>query len=138
MSADDFFTLGAYKGDIYKTTNLQDRILTNYCETDTALAKERRRIEQELTDFQNHVWGKDSVAAEQPDSTTADSAAAEKADKPRTVRRRTTSGRRTSSSSARKTTSSTSKKSSGRKSSATKPKRSSSRSTGLSVRRQRH
>lgn len=139
MSADDFFTLGAYKGDIYKTTNLQDRILTNYCETDTALAKERQRIEKELTDFQNHVWGNDSVAAEQPDSTTADSAAAQKADKPRTVRRRTTaSGRRTSSASSRKTTSAAKKKSSGSKSSATKPKRTSSRSTGLSVRRQRH
>ena len=139
MSADDFFTLGAYKGDIYKTTNLQDRILTNYCETDTALAKERQRIEKELTDFQNHVWGNDSVAAEQPDSTTADSTAAQKADKPRTVRRRTTaSGRRTSSASSRKTTSAAKKKSSGSKSSATKPKRTSSRSTGLSVRRQRH
>lgn len=62
MSADDYFTMNCYKGDIYKTTNLQDRILSNYCETDTAMHKEQKRIERQLVDFQDHVWGRDSVA----------------------------------------------------------------------------
>ena len=44
MSADDFFTLGCYKGDIYKAVNLQDRLLANYCPDDSTLSKEQKRI----------------------------------------------------------------------------------------------
>ena len=62
MSADDYFTMNRYQGDIYKTTNLQDRILSNYCETDSAMKVEQKRIERELIDFQDRVWGRDSVA----------------------------------------------------------------------------
>lgn len=86
MSADDFFTLGRYQGDIYKTTNLQDRLLANYCETDTALTRERNRIEQELRDFETHVWGNDSTAAERTDSVAADSAVVK--EKPKRTSRR--------------------------------------------------
>lgn len=62
MSADDYFTLNCYRGDIYKTTNLQDRILSNYCDSDSAMVKEQRRIERQMVDFQDRVWGRDSVA----------------------------------------------------------------------------
>ena len=62
MSADDYFTMNRYKGDIYKTTNLQDRILSNYCDTDSAMQVEQKRIERELVDFQDRLWGRDSVA----------------------------------------------------------------------------
>ena len=65
LSADDFFTLGRYKGDIYRTVNLQDRLLSNYCQTDSDLQREQQRIEGELTDFRRHVWGDDSIAAPQ-------------------------------------------------------------------------
>ena len=62
MSANDYFTMNRYKGDIYKTTNLQDKILSNYCETDSAMKVEQKRIERELVDFQDRLWGRDSVA----------------------------------------------------------------------------
>lgn len=89
MSADDYFTLNLYKGDIYKTTNLQDRLISNYCPTDSAMKKEQRRIEKELTDFQTHVWGNDSVA------TPADTAKTE-AVKTETKKKKSSSGRRSS------------------------------------------
>ena len=57
ISADDYFTMNRYKGDIYKTTNLQDRIIAQYAEDDEAQAKERERIEKELSRFEDHVWG---------------------------------------------------------------------------------
>ena len=62
ISADDYFSTGRYEGEIYKTTNLQDKILSNYCPDDSTMAAEQKRIEKELTDFQSHVWGHDSVA----------------------------------------------------------------------------
>lgn len=61
LSADDYFTLSRYDGDIYKVSNLQDRFLAAYCPTDTALKKEQERIEKELTDFQRILWKGDST-----------------------------------------------------------------------------
>ncbi|MBO4730040.1 MAG: gliding motility protein GldN, partial [Bacteroidaceae bacterium] len=62
ISADDYFTTNQYEGKIYKTVNLQGRLLQNYCETDSALKAEQTRIEKEITTLQDHVWGKDSSA----------------------------------------------------------------------------
>lgn len=59
---DDFFAARLYKGDIYKTTNLQNRVLSQYCTTDSALVKEQRRIEQELADFEKGLYGRDLTA----------------------------------------------------------------------------
>lgn len=67
----DFFTTKRYKGDIYKTTNLRNQVLTQYCENDSALNKERDRIEGELIQFERNLYGPDLIAAEK--------AAAEKA-----------------------------------------------------------
>ncbi len=64
LSADDFFTMNLYKGDIYYVSNLQDKVLASYCETDSALKKEQQRIEKELTDFKEHVWKGDSLKVE--------------------------------------------------------------------------
>ena len=63
ISADDYFTMNRYKGDIYKTTNLQDRIIAQYAEDEAGQAKERERIENELKRFEDQVWGhaQDSV-----------------------------------------------------------------------------
>ncbi|MBR3115267.1 MAG: gliding motility protein GldN [Bacteroidaceae bacterium] len=60
ISADDYFTTNQYEGKIYKTVNLQGRVLQNYCETDSALKAEQTRIEKEIITLQDHVWGKDS------------------------------------------------------------------------------
>ena len=62
MSADDYFMTASYEGKIYKTVNLQDRLLANYCHSDEELAKEQRRIDKEMKDFQDRVFGHDSVA----------------------------------------------------------------------------
>ena len=61
MSADDYFAMNRYKGKIYKTNNLQGRVLANYCTTDSAMTKEQNKIEKQLTDFEQHIWGKDSA-----------------------------------------------------------------------------
>ena len=58
MSMDDYFTKNLYKGKIYKTTNMLGKTLAQYCPTDSAMAKEQRRIEKELADFEQDIWGK--------------------------------------------------------------------------------
>ncbi len=82
LSADDYFTLNRYKGDIYKVTNLQDRLLANYCENDSALKAEQARIEKEISDFEKRVWKGDSIVApvaEEPEATEAIAGTAEAA-----------------------------------------------------------
>jgi gliding motility associated protien GldN len=56
MSLDDYFVMRQYDGDIYKTSNLRNVPLSEYCETDSALQAERARIEKQLIDFQNGMW----------------------------------------------------------------------------------
>lgn len=57
MTADDYFTMNRYEGKIYKTNNLQGRVLANYCTTDSAMVREQKKIEKQLTDFEEVVWG---------------------------------------------------------------------------------
>ena len=57
MTADDYFTLNRYEGKIYKTNNMQGRIIAEYCKTDSDMVKEQNRIEKELADFEKHLWG---------------------------------------------------------------------------------
>ena len=67
MSLDDYFATHLYDGEIYKTANLQNRLLSDYCKNDTALTEERARIEGELRGFEHHLWG-----TEEPDTTTVE------------------------------------------------------------------
>lgn len=145
MSADDFFTMKRYKGDIYKAVNLQDRLIANYCEDDSAIVREQKKIEKQLTDVQEHVYGRDSayyaklradsIAELQADSIAAAEKSA-KASKRSSTTRRSSVGRRSSSSSSSSKTAKTKKTKTPK---ATKPKNS-GKSSGksLSVRRQRH
>ncbi len=143
LSADDFFTLGRYKGDIYRTVNLQDRLLSNYCQTDSDLQREQQRIEGELTDFRRHVWGDDSIAApQQADTAEADSVKGdadsdeEAAPAPAKKRRSVSTARRTrSASSSRQKQKATKPK---KQKPASAPKASKSGGGGFSVRRARH
>lgn len=131
ISADDFFTLNQYDGEIYKTSNLQDKLLSELAETPEQQKAEQRKIEGQLTDFQNHVWGHDSIT-EDVDSAIVDSAAVE--NKVEVKKTKTTSRRGGVSK----------KENTSKKSSATKPKKEkvakpkASGNAGLSVRRQRH
>lgn len=133
ISADDYFTLNRYEGEIYKVTNLQDRILANYCPEDSLMKKEQQRIEKELTDFREHVWGHDSIASE---TAVADTLApAEKAT--RTTRAAAASQKRTRAT-VKNAPAKTAKTA---KPAKTKPAKAKSASTGsgtMSVRRQRH
>ena len=56
MSIDDYFATNKYKGKIYMTTNMQNRALQDYCPTDSAVAKEQKRIEKEMKDFEKNIW----------------------------------------------------------------------------------
>lgn len=71
MTASDFFTLNRYEGKIYKTNNMQGRVIADYCKTDSAVAKEQKRIEAQLEGFENQLWGHRPVTTDsvQTDST---------------------------------------------------------------------
>lgn len=117
MTADDYFAMNRYDGKIYKTTNLQGLALANYCKTDSALAKEQKRIEQELVDVEKFVWGNLEQPKDSADSVQA-TAVVEKVKEKKTTR-----------SSRRKTTV--------KKSAPKAEKSSSSSAPRVSVRRQR-
>lgn len=57
MSIDDYFVRNQYKGNIYKTTNMLGKTLAQYCNTDSALTKEQKKIEAELAAFEKNLWG---------------------------------------------------------------------------------
>lgn len=120
MSVDDYFTKNMYKGKIYKTTNMLGKTLRQYCETDSALTKEQKRIEGELEAFEKNIWG-DQVRKDSLDSI-AKANLNVKGKKTRTNRNRRAGG------------TATVKKSSGKSSS----RGGSSSAARVSVRRQRH
>ncbi len=131
MTAADYFSMNLYDGKIYKTNNMQGKVLANYCKTDSAMADEQKRIEKQLSDFEKHVWGHaDSVAV---DSTEAEGAVETKKKK---ASRKARNSRRASSSDD-------SKKAKAEKSKASKTRKSSSGGGGeastprVTVRRQR-
>ena len=103
MTLQDYFTLNKYKGSIYKTNNMLGRTLAQYCPTDSAMAKEQKRIEDELAKFETHIFGDperkdslDSIAKNDPKAVKA----AKKAAKKRSRRsRRSSVGSTTSASS---------------------------------------
>lgn len=131
MTAADYFSMNLYDGKIYKTNNMQGKVLANYCKTDSAMANEQKRIEKQLSDFEKHVWGHDDSVA--VDSVASDSTVEKKEEK---ATRRSRNSRRASSSSD------TRKKAKTEKTKVSKTRRSSSGGGGAStprvtVRRQR-
>lgn len=123
LSANDYFTLNRYEGKIYKTNNLQGKVLAAYCPTDSAVAREQKAIEEELKTFERVVW---DATPEVPADTTA------------TADSLTVTNKKVRAESKR--TSRTTTRSSRTKESASEPKaKSASKSTAprVSVRRQR-
>ena len=121
MSVDDYFTRNCYQGKIYKTTNMLGRTLAQYCPTDSAMAKEQARIEQELKDFEKNIFGNQ----QKNDSIDSMAAADDKIKGKRSVKNRRAGG-----TSKEKTSANTRR---GRSSSS-----SAGSSARVSVRRQRH
>ncbi|MCR5819443.1 MAG: gliding motility protein GldN [Bacteroidaceae bacterium] len=72
MTADDYFTMNKYEGKIYKTNNLQGKVLANYCKTDSAMKAEQKRIEDELAEFERSIW---EITSAKSDSVAVDSTA---------------------------------------------------------------
>ena len=77
MTADDYFAMNRYEGKIYKTNNMQGKVLANYCPTDSDMVAEQKRIEKQIDDFKKNVWGNGFL----PDTTKKDSLDAEMAAK---------------------------------------------------------
>ena len=98
MSMDDYFTRNIYKGKIYKTNNMLGRTLAQYCPNDSAIAKEQRRIEDELAAFEKNIWG-DQARKDSLDSIAKLDVKDKKAKKTKRNRRASTSVRKRSSSS---------------------------------------
>lgn len=135
ISADDYFNTAQYRGEIYQTKNLQDKTIAQMAESDSAQAKVREHIEQEIKDFQQHMWGKGQKPA--PTTSIADSTATnDSSTVAPAADGSSTSGRR---SSRRSSSRSSSKSSTPKAAKAPKVKSTpSSKSGTLSVRRQRH
>ena len=141
LSADDYFTTNQYDGDIYKTVNLQDKLLSETLnpfateeEQAKAIREEQQRIEKQLADLHDHVWGKEEAKADSVAATTEEKAktadedddtAKAKASKPSRRAKSTVSTRRSAAS----------KQSASRRS---KEKTSKSSSATYSVRKERH
>ena len=125
VSADDYFTTTRYEGNIYKTSNLLGRTLAQYCPTDSAMAKEQKRIEAELQRFSKNIYG-DQARKDSLDSIAKLNVKGAKKVKKAKTSRRTTS---TSSTSTAKVKSSRTKSSSSS---------SSGGAARVSVRRERH
>lgn len=129
ISADDYFNTAQYRGDIYQTKNLQDKTIAQMAESDSAQTKVRERIEQEIKDFQQHMWGsREQKLAEDTNANAAQPADSTQIEDPSST---STKNRRNSRRSSIKT--STPKAAKAPKAKTT----SSSKSGTISVRRQR-
>lgn len=82
MSLDDYFVMRQYEGEIYKTSNLRNVPLSEYCETEEELQAERARIEKQLRDFQNGLWS-EAELKEDMESQTKDEPSARKQKEPK-------------------------------------------------------
>ena len=126
MTLDDYFTKNLYRGKIYKTTNMLGKTLSQYCKTDSAMTKEQKRIEGEITAFEKNIWG-DQQLKDSLDSVAKAQLNAKGTKKARRNRRAGGTSTTSTSSVSKKTRKTSSSASTGGSSSAR-----------VSVRRQRH
>ena len=111
MTLSDYFLKHNYEGEIYKTVNLRNLSINQYCKNDSAVKKEQKNIEKQLSDFRDNLW---KVPAEAPaDSTATEASDRIKEKKPEAEKKEVKTSRTTKKSSDAKAT-----KSSGSKSSA--------------------
>jgi hypothetical protein len=73
------------------TANMQNRALQDYCPTDSAVAKEQKKIEKQMTDFEKNIWTTpvDSAEIARQDSIAAAESAKSKRSKTTTSSRAT-------------------------------------------------
>ena len=103
MTVDDYFTLNKYKGGIYKTNNMLGKTLAQYCTNDTAMAKEQKRIEEEIRAFEENLWGgkqeSDSTAGVSEEKARGKSAKAKRTSKVSSAKKETVKKEKKSNSS---------------------------------------
>ncbi len=90
---DDYFRKGSYDGEIYKTVNMRNLAIAQYCKDSAAVKQEQQKIEQQLKDFRTNLWNTKTVAELRQDSINAAIAAAQdsinnasKSDKPKATK----------------------------------------------------
>ena len=71
MTLDDYFKKGHYDGEIYKTVNMRNQAIAQYCKDSTAVKQEQEKIEQQLKDFRTNLWNTKTVAELRQDSINA-------------------------------------------------------------------
>ncbi len=71
MTLDDYFMKGSYDGEIYKTTNLRNLAIAQYCKDSAEVKKEQQKIERQLRDFRTNLWNTKTVAEIRQDSINA-------------------------------------------------------------------
>ena len=76
MTLDDYFRRACYKGEIYKTVNMRNLAIAQYCKDSTEIKQEQEKIEQQLKDFRTNLWNTKTVAEMKQDSINAAIAAA--------------------------------------------------------------
>lgn len=55
-TVDDFFRMRLYEGEIYKTTNMENKVLIEKYKTPEALKEAQEKIEGELKQFEKNLW----------------------------------------------------------------------------------
>ncbi len=68
MTLDDYFRKGHYDGEIYKTVNMRNLAIAQYCKDSTAIKQEQEKIELQLKDFRTNLWNTKSVEELRQDS----------------------------------------------------------------------
>lgn len=71
MTFDDYFKKGCYEGEIYKTVNMRNLAIAQYCSDSTEIKREQQMIEQQIEDFHTNLWNTRTVAQMRQDSINA-------------------------------------------------------------------
>lgn len=87
MTFDDYFKKRCYEGEIYKTVNLRNLAISQYCKDSTEIKKEQEKIEKQLEGLRSSLWNtpqpvaEDSTAVAASDSIATDGKNADKEEK---------------------------------------------------------
>lgn len=71
MTFDDYFNKRCYDGEIYKTVNLRNLAINQYCKDSTAIKKEQENIEKQLAGLRTGLWNVAQPAPEAAEDSTA-------------------------------------------------------------------
>lgn len=74
MTLSDYFIKHNYEGEIYKTVNLRNLSINQYCKNDSAVKKEQKNIEKQLADFRKNLWTQPEAVTDSTTTVASDSA----------------------------------------------------------------